>query len=138
VILHRWGGLGNQRYPIGFSGDVDASWASLAFQPFVTSAAANVNFGYWSHDIGGFYDDIHDPELYVRWIQLGALSPIFRAHGFRNTDIEKKFWAFPPACFAPMRQALQPRLPLLPHIYSAAPAAATDAQLSPVHGLYPE
>ena len=54
MIMHRWGGLGNQRYPIGFSGDTASSWASLAFQPLFTSAAANVNFGYWSHDIGGF------------------------------------------------------------------------------------
>jgi len=30
--MHRYGGLGNQRYPIGFSGDVMSSWASLAFQ----------------------------------------------------------------------------------------------------------
>jgi alpha-glucosidase (family GH31 glycosyl hydrolase) len=48
LIMHRWGGMGNQRYPIGFSGDVTSSWASLAFQPAFTAAAANVNFGYWS------------------------------------------------------------------------------------------
>ena len=46
--LTRYGGLGNQRYPIGFSGDVMSSWASLAFQPHFTASAANVNFGYWS------------------------------------------------------------------------------------------
>lgn len=33
LIMHRYGGLGNQRYPIGFSGDVTSSWRSLAFQP---------------------------------------------------------------------------------------------------------
>ena len=32
-IFSRWGGLGNHRYPIGFSGDTVISWASLAFQP---------------------------------------------------------------------------------------------------------
>ena len=42
LIMHRWGGLGNQRYPIGFSGDVTASWESLAFQPHFTASAANV------------------------------------------------------------------------------------------------
>lgn len=40
--MHRWGGLGNHRYPIGFSGDVMASWESLAFQPYFTASAANV------------------------------------------------------------------------------------------------
>ena len=33
-------------------------------------------------------------ELYVRWVQAGALSPIFRAHGFRAVNIEKRFWRF--------------------------------------------
>jgi hypothetical protein len=49
VILHRWGGLGCHRYPVGFSGDVHVSWASLQFQPHFTASAANVGFGYWSH-----------------------------------------------------------------------------------------
>ena len=51
--------------------------------------AANVNFGFWSHDIGGFYEPV-EGELYTRWVQLGALSPIFRTHGFRRPDIEKR------------------------------------------------
>jgi alpha-glucosidase (family GH31 glycosyl hydrolase) len=29
-IFSRWGGLGNHRYPIGFSGDTVVSWESLA------------------------------------------------------------------------------------------------------------
>ena len=39
VIFSRWGGLGNHRYPIGFSGDTLVSWDSLAFQPYFTSTA---------------------------------------------------------------------------------------------------
>jgi alpha-glucosidase (family GH31 glycosyl hydrolase) len=38
---------------MGHSGDVIASWASLQYQPLFTATAANVNFGYWSHDLGG-------------------------------------------------------------------------------------
>ncbi|MCZ7672764.1 MAG: hypothetical protein M5U34_39435 [Chloroflexi bacterium] len=30
-IFSRWGGLGNHRYPIGFSGDTHVTWDSLAF-----------------------------------------------------------------------------------------------------------
>ena len=52
-IFSRWGGLGNQRYPIGFSGDSCVTWASLEFQPYFTATASNVAFGWWSHDIGG-------------------------------------------------------------------------------------
>jgi alpha-glucosidase (family GH31 glycosyl hydrolase) len=53
LIFHRWGGLGNHRYEIGFSGDYFINWKSLKYQPEFTATAANVGFGYWSHDIGG-------------------------------------------------------------------------------------
>ena len=53
LLYHRWGGLGNHRYQIGFSGDATISWESLEFQPYFTSTASNVLYGYWSHDIGG-------------------------------------------------------------------------------------
>ena len=52
-IFSRWCGLGNHRYPIGFSGDTVVTWESLAFQPYFTATAANVGYGWWSHDIGG-------------------------------------------------------------------------------------
>ena len=122
IILHRWGGLGNHRYPLGFSGDVKPDWASLTFQPHFTASAANVLFGYWSHDIGGFYEPI-DAELYTRWVQFGALSPVFRAHGFRSADIVKRFWLYPPHHFEAMRDALRLRLEILPHLYNGAAAA---------------
>ena len=54
LLFHRWGGLGNHRYQIGFSGDTVSVWDSLAFQPWFTATAANVGYAYWSHDIGGF------------------------------------------------------------------------------------
>jgi len=49
LIFHRYGGLGNHRYQIGFSGDTLSTWDSLAFLPYFTATAANVGFGYWSH-----------------------------------------------------------------------------------------
>jgi alpha-glucosidase (family GH31 glycosyl hydrolase) len=54
-IFSRWGGLGNHRYPIGFSGDTVITWDSLSFQPYFTSTASNVAYGWWSHDIGGHF-----------------------------------------------------------------------------------
>lgn len=44
MILHRWGGLGNHRYQVGFSGDVIPCWPSLKFQPYFTICAANVGY----------------------------------------------------------------------------------------------
>ena len=84
LILSRWGGLGSHRYPVGFSGDAHVTWDSLAFQPYFTATAANVGYGWWSHDIGGHMLGIEEPELFARWFQFGVFSPIFRIHSTNN------------------------------------------------------
>ena len=84
LIFHRWGGLGNHRYQIGFSGDMHSTWPALAFETYFTATAANVGFGYWSHDIGGHIPGPVAPELYTRWIQFGIFSPILRTHTTKN------------------------------------------------------
>ncbi len=91
LIYHRWGGLGNHRYQVGFSGDTFISWASLDYQTYFNSTASNVLYGYWSHDIGGHQGVDHiDPELYVRWMQFGAFSPILRSHSTKNCWFDKR------------------------------------------------
>jgi len=79
-LYSRWGGLGTQRYPIQFSGDVHASWESLAFQVEMTASSGNAGCYFWAHDIGGHYNVSRDSELYVRWTQFGALSSTLRVH----------------------------------------------------------
>ena len=95
LLFHRWGGLGNHRYQIGFSGDTVSVWPSLAFQPWFTATAANVGYAYWSHDIGGHMPGAVDPELFTRWVQFGAFSPILRTHTTKNPDSERRIWAYP-------------------------------------------
>lgn len=92
-VFSRWGGLGNHRYPLGFSGDTIISWESLDFQPYFTANAANVGFGWWSHDIGGHYFGTENPELYARWVQYGAFSPILRLHSTANPFHERRPYA---------------------------------------------
>ena len=48
LIYHRWGGLGDHHYQIGFSGDATITWESLAYQPYFTATESEVVFGYWS------------------------------------------------------------------------------------------
>ncbi len=118
-IFSRWPGLGGHRYPIGFSGDTIVSWESLAFQPEMTATAANVAYGWWSHDIGGHCEGIEDPELYLRWLQFGIFSPIFRLHSTNNEFIDRRPWAFGLDILANAQAALQLRHSLLPLIYTA-------------------
>ena len=119
-ILSRWGGLGNHRYPVGFSGDATVSWNSLAFQPYFTATAANVGYGWWSHDIGGHHWGIEDPELYVRWLQFGVFSPILRLHSTKNPYHERRPWGYDAETFRISQAAMKLRHALMPYLYSEA------------------
>ncbi len=118
LLFHRWGGLGNHRYQIGFSGDTISVWPSLAFQPWFTATAANVGYAYWSHDIGGHMPGAVGPELYTRWIQFGAFSPILRTHTTKNPEAERRIWAYPEPYSDIMRTAFHLRYALVPYIYT--------------------
>jgi len=120
LLFHRWGGLGNHRYQIGFSGDTVSVWDSLAFQPWFTATAANVGYAYWSHDIGGHMPGAVDPELYTRWVQFGAFSPILRTHTTKNPDSERRIWAYPEPYASVLRSAFQLRYALQPYLYTEA------------------
>ena len=120
LLFHRWGGLGNHRYQIGFSGDTISVWDSLAFQPWFTATAANVGYAYWSHDIGGHMPGAVDPELYTRWVQFGAFSPILRTHTTKNPDAERRIWAYPEPYSSVLRSTFQLRYALQPYIYTEA------------------
>ena len=140
LIFHRWGGLGNHRYQIGFSGDTSSTWEALDFQVFFTTTAANVGFGYWSHDIGGFMSNrpTH-PEMYTRWVQWGALSPIFRTHAWRQEFIERRIWKYNSYYFWCMREAIYLRYSLIPYMYTEARRSYDTgvAMLYPVYYDYP-
>jgi len=126
---------GQQRYAaVTWSGDIVAEWDVLKKQ-----ISAGTNFGmagipYWTHDIGAFFpgtknyggdypQGINDPayrELYVRWFQFGAFSPIFRSHG---TGTPREVWRFGKAgnmIFDALLQAIHLRYRLMPYIYSIA------------------
>jgi alpha-glucosidase (family GH31 glycosyl hydrolase) len=119
-IFSRWGGLGNQRYPIGFSGDSWVTWATLAFQPYFTTTASNVAFGWWSHDVGGHCAGMEDPELFARWVQLGVFSPILRLHSTNNPFHDRRPWGNGEDAFRVTRAAMQLRHALIPYIYCMA------------------
>lgn len=118
VILSRYAGPGSHRYPIGFSGDSVISWDSLRFQPYFTTTAANIGYGWWSHDIGGHAGGIKDEELIVRWLQFGVFSPILRLHSTSNIFNGKEPWRFSESARGIMTRFLQLRHRLIPYIYS--------------------
>ena len=118
LMLNRWGGLGEHRYQIGFSGDTISVWSSLAFQPWFTATAANVGYAYWSHDIGGHMPGSVDPQLYTRWVQFGAFAPVLRTHTTKNPEAERRIWAYPEPYSGIMRSTFDLRYALIPYIYT--------------------
>ena len=134
ALLHRWGGLGNHRYQVGFSGDVIPSWDTLSFQPRFTATAANVGYGFWSHDLGGHTEE-PDPELYVRWVQWGAFSPMFRTHCTKNSNNDRRLWTFPWIYQNNLARFTRLRQTLIPYLYTAA-RRTYDSGLSVVLPMY--
>lgn len=141
-IFHRWGGLGNHRYQIGFSGDALINFPTLAFEPYFTATASNVGYCWWGHDLGGhaFTDEkiVNDPELVLRWIQFGVFTPIFRTHATNDPRIERRIWKF--ENFPTMRKAVDLRYSLVPYIYTMGRKAYDEGIgiCRPLYYDYPE
>jgi len=153
MILARFGGLGNHRYQVGFSGDVhQLSWKDLAYQPYFSAAATNVGFGFWSHDILG---PGSDHEMYLRWVQWGAFSAILRNHerGLSSGPCKDPFptneetqcsiveiWNTPNKFFEAARAAIIEREKLIPYIYTRMRVAYETgvSMIVPLYYFYPE
>ncbi len=124
MLYHRWGGLGNHRYQVGFSGDSYITWKSLKFLPYFNATASNVLYGYWSHDIGGHqskkYGTPVEPQLYTRAMQMGEYLPIIRSHSTKDPSLNKEPWAFDQATQQRLSNVINGRYALVPYIYTMA------------------
>ena len=136
LLFHRWGGLGNHRYQIGFSGDTISVWDSLAFQPWFTATAANVGYAYWSHDIGGHMPGVVEPELTRAGFSSGSLARSCAPH-HQESDAERRIWAYPEPYSEIMRDLYHRRYAMLPYIYTEA-RRTYDTGLAFLHPLYYE
>lgn len=129
-ILTRSAFAGQQRNSTAvWSGDIESSWKVLHDQ---ISGGLNLSLcgiPYWNTDIGGFYpggnfpNGTEDPtykELYVRWLQFGAFTPIFRSHG---TSTPREIWQFGQkgdTAYDAIATFIGLRYRLLPYIYATA------------------
>jgi alpha-glucosidase (family GH31 glycosyl hydrolase) len=139
IIFSRYAGPGSHRYPIGFSGDTLITWDSLAFQPEFTASAANIGYGWWSHDIGGHMFGVKDAELMIRWVQLGVWSPVLRLHAAASPFQSKEPWRFGPVASRIVAAQLRLRHRLVPYLYSMAHRASDGIPLvEPVYHRHPD
>ncbi len=140
LTFSRYGGPGSHRYPVGFSGDSYITWDSLAFQPYFTATAANIGYGWWSHDIGGHMHGVRDEELQTRWLQFGVLSPIMRLHSSNSEFLGKEPWAYPEPYCEIMKRWLRLRHALLPWLYAKNVQSSRECRpmLYPVYYDWPD
>ena len=136
----RFAGLGSHRYPIGFSGSTFITWESLDYQPYFTSTASNVGYGWWSHDIGGHRNGYREDDLTTRWVQYGVFSPIMRLHSSDEVFTGKEPWKFCADSERVMRRFLSLRHQLVPYLYTMNRRFHTDNQplVQPMYYQYPE
>ena len=135
LILSRYAGIGSHRYPLGFSGDTEISWKTLAYLPYFTATASNVGYTWWSHDIGGHRLGEKSDELYLRHVQYGVFSPINRLHCASNPIKTKEPWAYGNGCGEIAETFLRFRHKMIPYLYTAAyrTAAHGEALVEPLY-----
>ena len=111
-------GLGTQRYGAIYTGETKVSWKTLEFLPSFTSSGANSGLSWWSHDVGGFKNGIEDDELYLRYVQYSAFSPIFRFSAKRGPYYKREPWLWDIKTLTIVRNYCFLRYRLIPYIYS--------------------
>ena len=119
-LLCRSGAAGMQRFGAScWSGDINNDFATLEAQIPLGLNTGLSGVPYWGTDVGGFFHPIPESgELYARWFQLGAFSPIFRSHGW--VWREHVPWAHGSEVEAICRQYAELRYRLLPYTYTLA------------------
>lgn len=117
-IMSRSAGTGSGKFNVSvWSGDVSVSWPALGCQIAYGLNAGISGLPYWGSDVGGFVGDQLSPdELYIRWQQFGAWTPIYRAHGTGPREP----YAYSKKVEDIVADSIRTRAQLLPYIYSTA------------------
>ena len=103
---------GSQCYPAQWGGDPQADWGGLAGSLRGGLAAGLSGFPYYATDVGGFYADQRDAELYVRWAQAAVFSAHIRLHGIGPREP----WSYGEEAEHAVNKALTLRYRLLPYL----------------------
>jgi alpha-glucosidase len=116
-VLSRAGFAGIQRYAAQWLGDNASDWDHLRMSIPMATGMGVSGQPFIGADIPGFSAN-PTPELAVRWMQYGAMTPFCRCHNEAG-ERDQYPWSFGPGVEKRSRAALELRYRLLPYIYSA-------------------
>ncbi|MGW0394726.1 glycoside hydrolase family 31 protein [Streptomyces sp. NPDC003042] len=117
-LFSRSGWAGMQRYGGSWSGDVQSSWEGLRASLALVLGLGLCGVPYSGPDVGGFGGS-PSPELYLRWLQLGAYLPLFRTHSAIWAG-RREPWEFGPEVEERARDVLAERERLRPYFVTLA------------------
>nr|CAD7440543.1 unnamed protein product [Timema bartmani] len=107
---------GSQRYTAMWTGDNSADWSHLKITIPMCLSVALAGMSFCGADVGGFFKT-PDSELIVRWYQLGAFQPFFRAHSHIDTK-RREPWLYDEQTLMLIREVLRKRYSYLPYWYT--------------------
>jgi alpha-glucosidase len=127
-VLSRAGTAGIQRWAAVWTGDTWSTWAQLRLSVRMLLGLSISGVPFCGADIGGFIGWC-GPELFARWMQVGALQPFARTHSAWLKHRQEP-WRFGRRVEAVARAALELRMRLLPYLYGLfGEAEATGAPI---------
>ena len=120
LLFSRSAWTGSQRYPSQWGGDPQADWHGLAASIRGSLSCGMSGGPFFATDIGGFYKDTRDAELYVRWAQASVFSAHMRLHGIGPREP----WSYGDEASQAVFNALKLRYRLIPYLKQTAEKAS--------------
>ncbi len=122
TLISRCGFTGTGQFPFGWAGDNEANFSFENGLPGVILAAQNASLSglpFWGCDIAGYIGDA-TPELFIRWTQFAAFTPLMIVHMQSN----KGPWDYGPQALDIYRTFARLHTRLYPYLDNAAREAA--------------
>ena len=133
ILFARSGFNGTGAYPAGWPGDNQPNYSqSNGLQSVITSGVSAAMSGYsiWGHDIGGYQNanfEANKADLFMRWSQYGAFTPLMQMHRNVNTgNLEQFPWGYGATALANYVTYAKLHSQLFPYIYTYAKEASVN------------
>jgi alpha-D-xyloside xylohydrolase len=113
--IFRAGAMGSQSIAPGiWAGDQTGDWNGLQRAIRSAETAAMSGFPTWGSDVGGYSSEQVTAEVFIRWAQLGAVSPVLEVGGVGANATP---WVLGPDAMSALRDAAVLHYELFPYMY---------------------